>query len=124
MDKKKFQIEKGIFIPGAVVLIVMILFGFLFLKQFNQLMVILYDATTKGFGWFYLICSLFLFFFCVFVCLTPFGKKTLGGEGAKPEHNVFTWCAMTICCGIATAVVFYAVGEPLTYFHTPPAFTG
>ena len=31
---------------------------------------------------------------------------------------------MTICSGIATAVVFYAVGEPLTYFLNPPAFTG
>lgn len=87
-------------------------------------MVILYDATTKGFGWFYLLCSAFLIFFCIFVALTPFGKKVIGGADAKLEHNMFTWCAMTICSGIATAVVFYAVGEPLTYFHNPPAFTG
>lgn len=124
MGKKKIKIEKGIFIPGAIVLIAMILFGFLFLDKFNELMLLLYDATTKSFGWFYLLCSAFLIFFCLFVCVTPFGKKILGGKEAKPEHNVFTWCAMTICCGIATAVVFYAVGEPLTYFHNPPAFTG
>lgn len=124
MGKKKIQIEKAIFIPGAAVLIIMILFGFLFLDQFNSLMTILYDATTKSFGWFYLACSAFLIFLCLFVAVTPFGKKILGGPDAKPEHNAFTWCAMTICSGIATAVVFYAVGEPLTYFHTPPAFTG
>lgn len=124
MGKKKIQIEKAIFIPGAAVLIAMILFGFLFLDQFNSLMTILYDATTKSFGWFYLLCAVFLIFFCLWVVVSPFGKKVLGGPDAKPEHSVFTWCAMTICSGIATAVVFYAVGEPLTYFHNPPAFTG
>lgn len=124
MGNNKIVIEKGIFIPGAVVLIVMILFGFAFLGPFNQLMTVLYNATTTGFGWFYLIMSFFLFFFTLAIAFTKFGNKKLGGEEAKPEHNIFTWCAMTICCGIATAVVFYAVGEPLTYFHTPPVFTG
>lgn len=122
--KGKIKIEKGIFIPGAVILIGMILFGFLFLDQFNRLMLVLYDFTTKSFGWFYLLVSAFLIFFCFYVCVSPFGRKILGGPDAKPEHSVFSWCAMTVCSGIATAVVFYAVGEPLTYFHNPPAFTG
>ena len=46
-------------------------------------MVIPYDATTKGFGWFYLLCSAFLIFFCIFVVLTQFGKKVIGGADAK-----------------------------------------
>ena len=124
MNKKKIQIEKGVFIPGAVVLIGMILFGFAFLDVFNSVMKTLFDFVTNWFGWFFLAMSVFLFFFCFYIMLTPFGKKKLGGEDAKPEHSVFAWCSMTICSGIATAVVFYAVGEPLTYFHNMPTFTG
>ena len=44
------------------------------------------------------------------------------GENAEVQHSLFSWCAMAICSGIVTAVVFYAVGEPITYFHTPPTW--
>ena len=123
-EKKRIEIEKGIFIPSAAILLAVILIGFLFPDFFNQSMVVLFDVTTKSFGWFYLLMSAFLVFLCLFVAATPFGNRVIGGEGAKPEHRNFSWCAMTICSGIATAVVFYAVGEPLTYYHVPPAFTG
>lgn len=123
-EKKRIEIEKGIFYPAAVILLAVIAIGIFFPSFFNQAMVVLYDVTTKSFGWFYLLVSTFLVFLCLFIAATPFGSKVIGGPDAKPEHRVFSWCAMTICSGIATAVVFYAVGEPLTNYHIPPAFTG
>jgi len=36
MEKKKVQIEKGIFIPTAAILLGVILFGFLFTNIFNS----------------------------------------------------------------------------------------
>ena len=123
-EKKRIEIEKGIFIPSAVILLAVIAIGFLFPSFFYKAMTVLFDVTTKSFGWFYLLMSAFLVFLCIFIAATPFGNKVIGGPDAKPEYKVFSWCAMTICSGIATAVVFYAVGEPLTYYHVPPAFTG
>lgn len=123
-NRRKIEIEKGIFIPAAAILMAVVLIGFLMPPFFHTAMKVLFDVTTKGFGWFYLLMSAFLVFLCFGVAISPCGNKVLGGPDAKPEHRVFSWCAMTICSGIATAVVFYAVGEPLTYYHIPPAATG
>lgn len=124
MSKNKgFEIEKSTFLPSAIILGVVLLIGIVFPTFFHSSVSFLFDFTTIGFGWFYLIVSLALLFICFYVAASPFGKKIIGGPDAKPEHNVFSWCAMAVCSGIATAMVFYAVGEPLSYFYNPPAFT-
>ena len=117
---KKFQIEKGIFIPTAVVLLGVILFGFLFTDIFNGTMTFVFNFLTDGFGWMDMIGSVLMVMIPLVVCFTPLAKKKVGGPEAKVEHKTFSWIAMAICSGIATAVVFYAVGEPITYFHNPP----
>lgn len=124
MSKNKgFEIEKSTFLPTAIILGVVLLIGVIFPGFFHSSVSYLFDVTTKGFGWFYLIVSLALLFICFYIAASPFGKKIIGGPDAKPEHNLFSWCAMAVCSGIATAMVFYAVGEPLSYFYNPPAFT-
>lgn len=125
MEKeKKITIQRGTFLPTAIILLAVLVVGIVFPKFFNESAMSLFDMTTSGFGFLFLLMALFMFFFCIAICFTPFGKKKIGGEDAEPEHRLFSWCAMAICSGIATAMVFFAVGEPLTYFHNPPAFTG
>lgn len=121
---KKFNVEKAIFWPSAIVLFGMILYGFVFNDQFNSLMTYLFSLVTNWSGWFMCLMSLVLIVVCIVVCFTPIGDKKVGGPDAKIEHSTFSWCAMSICSGIATAVVFYAVGEPIGYFHNPPAWWG
>ena len=120
--KKKIFIEKGIFIPTAVILLGVILFGFLFNDIFNSVMTMLFHLVTDWTGWFMMLGSFVMVVACFVVCFTPLAKKKVGGPDAKVEHPVFSWCAMAICSGIATAVVFYAVGEPITYFHNTPTW--
>ena len=120
--KKKILIEKGIFIPTAVILLGVILFGFLFNDIFNSVMTMLFNLVTDWTGWFMMIGSFVMVVACFVVCFTPLASKKVGGPDAKVEHPVFSWCAMAICSGIATAVVFYAVGEPITYFHNTPTW--
>ena len=122
IKNNKIEIEKGIFIPTAVILLGVILFGFLFTDLFNGTMTFLFNACTDGLGWFMMIGSFLMTVACLVVCFTPLAKKKVGGEEAEVEHSMFSWCAMAICSGIATAVVFYAVGEPITYFHNPPVW--
>ncbi len=123
-DNKKVIIQKGTFIPTAMILVIVLLIGLIAPKFFNESTSYLFNVATEGFGFLFLFIALLMFFLCIAIALTPFGKKKLGGEDAEPEYRIFSWCAMAICSGIATAMVFFAVGEPLTYFHTPPAFTG
>ena len=120
--KKKIEIEKGIFIPTAAILLGVILFGFLFTDFYNSTMTYLFNWCTNWFGWLYMIASVLMVVLSLVVCFTKLANKKVGGPDAQVEHSMFSWCAMAICSGIATAVVFYAVGEPITYFHNPPVW--
>jgi Choline-glycine betaine transporter len=122
--KKKFEIEKPIFIPGALILIAIILYGYLFNDSFNKIMTVAYYYVTDFAGWFMMLVSALLVILVFVLCLTPLGKQKVGGPDAKIKHSMFTWVAMVTCSGTATAVVFYAVGEPISYFHNPPAWWG
>ena len=99
-----------------------IIFGFVFNDIFNTVMASMFNWITNSLGWFINFGSLFMVVVCLVVCFTPLAKKKVGGADAEVQHSLFSWCAMAICSGIATAVVFYAVGEPITYFHNPPAW--
>ena len=68
---KKFQIEKGIFIPTAVVLLGVILFGFLFTDIFNGSMTFVFNFLTDGFGWMDMIGSVLMVMIPLVVCFTP-----------------------------------------------------
>lgn len=32
----------------------------------------------------------------------------------KPEYSMASWCAMSICSGIGTGLLFWAMGEPIS----------
>ena len=111
MEKKKIRIEKGIFIPTAVMLLGVIIFGFAFNEPFINAMTVSFNFCTDALGWFCMLGSLLMVVACLVVCFTKFADKKVGGENAEVQHSLFSWCAMAICSGIATAVVFYAVGD-------------
>ena len=121
-EKKKIVIEKSIFIPTAVMLLGVIIFGFAFNEFFIKTMTAMFNFCTDKLGWMCMLGSLLMVVVPLIVCFTPLADKKVGGENAEVQHSLFSWCAMAICSGIATAVVFYAVGEPITYFHTPPTW--
>lgn len=122
MNKKKVKIDKVIFFPGAGIILALILYGFLFNDSFVHIMTSLYNVVTDTTGWFMMLVSGLILVLCFIVCLTPVGDKKVGGPDAEIKHSMFSWCAMVTCAGTATAVVFYAVGEPIGYFHNPPAW--
>lgn len=122
--KKKFEIEKSIFYPGALILIAIILYGYVFNDSFNVIMSFLYNIVTDWTGWFMMLVTAALVIMVFALCFTPVGKEKVGGPDAKIKHSMFTWIAMVTCSGTATAVVFFAVGEPISYFHNPPAWWG
>lgn len=119
---KKFKIDKIIFYPGAGILLAMIAYGFFANNSFVSVMNFLYGITTEWFGWLMMLLTGLIVILCFVVAFTPVGDKKVGGPDAKIQHSMFSWCAMVTCAGTATAVVFYAVGEPISYFHNPPAW--
>ncbi|MGI5907001.1 MAG: BCCT family transporter [Candidatus Pararuminococcus gallinarum] len=124
-ERKRFKIEKGTFIPTSIILLLLVFIGFVFPAHFRSASVVVLHVLTNNFGWLILAMSAIMLFLCFGIAVTPFAKNTIiGGADAKPEYSVFSWCAMTVCSAIATAMVFWAVAEPMNHFMNPPVFTG
>ncbi|SHJ55587.1 choline/glycine/proline betaine transport protein [Dethiosulfatibacter aminovorans DSM 17477] len=120
----KFEIEKGVFYPPAVLLGVTLIFGLFFTDGFAAAASSVLSFMLIEFGWMFLLFVFIFFIGTLAIMISPIGNIRLGGKNAKPEMSVWSWCVIAICAGIATAMVFWGVAEPLTHFNNPPAFTG
>ena len=75
---------------------------------------------TEKLGWYYLILTTIIVFFCIFLIFSPIGKLKLGKPNDKPEFNTISWFAMLFSAGMGIGLVFYGAAEPMAHFATPP----
>lgn len=122
--KMKAKLNKQIFIPTAIALVLVILWGAIDLVSFEA-------GTNAVVAWIketlngpILLLVAFMFIFLVVMTLTPFGKIKLGGPDAKPQFSFFSWFAMTLTGGIGTGIMFWCVAEPMNFTYLPPEHMG
>jgi glycine betaine transporter len=75
---------------------------------------------TGSFGWAYLVVTLGLLIFLVFLALTPYGDIRLGADSDRPEFSTLSWFAMILSAVMGIGLVSYGVAEPISHFATPP----
>jgi choline/carnitine/betaine transport len=123
-SNKKFELEKGIFYPPAILLVVFLLIGMVspdgFAKGANAAL----GFTIDYFGWMYLFFAFIFLAFVLFVTLAPIGRVRFGGPDAKPELSYWNWFAMALCAGIAIGILFWGVAEPIYHYYGPPSIAG
>jgi glycine betaine transporter len=56
---------------------------------------------------------------CIGVVVSPLGKVTIGGAGARPILKPWSWFSITLCTTIATGILFWAMAEPLYHLYEP-----
>lgn len=116
------MINKQIFIPPAIVLVIFVLYGLLDPTGFGKGADLVLNWTLKNFSWFYAIGATLLLAFCFWAGFSKYGNIKLGGRDAVPEMSKFNWFAISLCAGIAIGIVFWGVAEPMTHFMNPPPF--
>jgi glycine betaine transporter len=75
---------------------------------------------TATFGWAYLVVTLALLVFLVFLAVSPYGEIRLGKDTDRPEFNTLTWFAMILSAVMGIGLVSYGVAEPISHFAAPP----
>lgn len=60
---------------------------------------------------------------CIAVIISPLGRTTIGGAGAKPTLKPLSWFSITLCTTIATGILFWAMAEPLYHLYDPGGAT-
>ncbi|HIY67034.1 MAG TPA: BCCT family transporter [Candidatus Agrococcus pullicola] len=71
-------------------------------------------------GWYYMLAVGAFIAIAVFIGFSRLGRIKLGRDNDKPEFNILSWFAMLFAAGMGIGLVFYGVGEPLTYATVDP----
>ena len=75
---------------------------------------------TASFGWTYLVVTLAILVFLVFLAFSPAGDIRLGRDEDRPEFSTLTWFAMILSAVMGIGLVSYGVAEPISHFASPP----
>ncbi|WP_050641280.1 MULTISPECIES: BCCT family transporter [Clostridia] len=126
MDKKpgKKRFVPQTFIPPAIICGLIVVLGVAIPKQFGAAMDVALGWVTTHFGWFYGLGTTLLVVFCIWICFSKYGKIRFGGKHAKPEMSFAKWFALVLTSGMGSGICYWCVAEPLSFFQSPPAFSG
>ncbi|UXR68818.1 BCCT family transporter [Staphylococcus sp. IVB6246] len=114
---KKFS---PVFSISAIIVFAIVLIGVFIPSQFGDFANEIKMWITDNLGWYYLILTTVIVFFCIFLIFSPIGKLKLGRPNDKPEFNTISWFAMLFSAGMGIGLVFYGAAEPLSHFAAPP----
>ena len=108
MDDRK-KLNKLAFWPALVGLVIFWAAGVIFQEQVGELLnTILYGMADKV-GWFFQIAVILVIILTFVFAFSKFGNIRIGGPDAKPDYKTWNWITMSLCGGIGTGLLFWAM---------------
>lgn len=116
------KINKVAFWPAVIALLLFIGIGIVKTEVVGSFMTRALYIIADYFGAYINILSLIFLILAGIIIISRYGDIVIGGKDAKPDYSMLSWCAMSICSGIGTGLLFWAIGEPIYhYMQTPSA---
>lgn len=123
-NKQKGKIYKEVlFILGGLLLVEIIL-GVFFTDEFGAVMSNMIYLVGDNFGWWINILAVFIIILGVVFVIFKYGDVVIGGKDAKPDFTTWQWYSISICGGIGCGLLFWAMGEPIFHYMSPPVASG
>lgn len=94
---KKFS---SVFIYSSIIVAIVVIIGAIWPDKFDYITNNAKMWITDKLGWYYLILTTIIVFFCIFLIFSPIGKLKLGKPNDKPEFNTISWFAMLFSAGM------------------------
>lgn len=113
-------IAPAVFWPSLIVVLGFALFAIFAPSAADTVLTGTQNWIVKNLGWFYQVVIAVFIVFAIALAFSKFGSITLGRDGEKPEFGVLSWFAMLFAAGMGIGLVFYSVGEPLTFGTSGP----
>lgn len=114
------NIEKKVFIPAFLVLIMILVPIYLIPETVDKAISVLFSFCTGKLGWIYLLTCIASFVFCIWLTVSPYGNVKLGDKDEKPQYSNLSWIAMLFTAGVGTSIVILGFLEPIYYVSAPP----
>ncbi|MBR8743529.1 BCCT family transporter [Nocardiopsis sp. MG754419] len=110
----------SVFWTSIAVAAIFVAWAVLFTENLNRVTAVSLDWVTASFGWSYLIITLGILVFLVFLAFSPVGRTRLGKDTDRPEFSTLSWFAMLLGAVMGIGLVSYGVAEPISHLATPP----
>jgi glycine betaine transporter len=108
-----------VFTYSVLIVAALVILGALNPAQFGAVSGSIANWVSNYFGWYYMIITSAMLFFCIFLVFSPIGKLKLGKPHHNPEFSTRSWLTMLFSAGMGIGVVFYSTSEPIAHFFTP-----
>lgn len=113
------KIDKITLLFSTLFLVSFVLISFIDTKLLSTLVNDGFAWSSKVFGAYWQVLLLLTFLIGVYLAFSKTGSVILGKLN-KPEMSTFQWIAIILCTLLAGGGVFWAAGEPIAHFITPP----
>lgn len=80
----------------------------------------LYTYIANEFGFLYLLASVGVIGFLIWLALSRFGKVKLGDRADQPEFSEISWIGMLFCAGVGAGLLVWCGTEWAYYYDAPP----
>ncbi|GAA1607538.1 BCCT family transporter [Actinoplanes couchii] len=110
----------SVFYASVTVCGLFVAWGVLFTENLNSVTTASLNWLTGSWGWAYLVITLAILVFLVFLAFSPYGNIRLGRDDDRPEFSNLSWFAMILSAVMGIGLVSYGVAEPISHFATPP----
>ncbi|AXH97488.1 BCCT family transporter [Ornithinimicrobium avium] len=114
------MIAPRVFWPSLVVVLGVVVFAVVAPELTSRTFGGMNSWIVNDLGWYYMLVVSGLVFVAIGIAVSRYGRIPLGRPGDEPEFGVLSWFAMLFAAGMGIGLVFYSVGEPLTYAFTDP----
>ena len=120
----RIHINKAVFIPAFLALVLFSAAGIFKTEAMEHFLTIALYSMSDSVGWFYELLTLIITILTLVLAFSKYGRIRIGGADAKPDFKLWNWATMTICGGLGTGLLFWAMGEPIYHFMQPPTAAG
>ena len=110
----------SVFWTSVSISAVFVAWGVLFTENLSKVTTTSLNWLTATFGWTYLVVTLGILIFLVFLAFSPAGDIRLGKDTDRPEFSTLTWFAMILSAVMGIGLISYGVAEPISHFAAPP----
>ena len=110
----------SVFFTSVGICALFVAWGVLFTDNLSTVTTSSLNWVTGTFGWAYLVVTLALLVFLVFLAFSPAGDIRLGADHDRPEFSTMSWFAMILSAVMGIGLVSYGVAEPISHFAAPP----
>lgn len=111
-----------ILLPTAIALLVLIVVCISAPESTSKFLAAVYGPFSTHTGTIYLWITLGMICLAAFFAISKYGSIRFGEAGEKPEFSNAGWLAMMFCSGVAGAVMFWSIVEPLWNLAVPPQY--